>query len=65
MPGYDANITKVPKATSPVQTIVPKATMPTDTKVPKPYPEEPNVLHTEAGVAILNEDGSGLLIQVG
>lgn len=74
--GYDSLITKVPKgtsptqtilpkATSPVQTIVVKATAPTDTKVPKPYPEEPNILFTEAGIGILNEDGTGLLMQVG
>ena len=54
MTGYDAFITKVPKGTSPVIT-----------KVPKPYPEEPNILYTEAGIGILNEDGSGLLMEVG
>ena len=76
MSGYDALITKVPKATSPTQTIVSKAgspsqtivakaTAPTDTKVPKPYPEEPNILWTEAGIGILTESGQGLLMQVG
>lgn len=76
MTGYDAFITKVPKATRPSTTIVPKATQPSVTivakstnlsvtKVPKPYPEEPNILYTEASIAILNEDGTGLLMQIG
>ena len=75
MSGYDDQITKVPKGTSPTQTIVPKATSPDQTivvkatspdvtKVPKPYSEEPNILSTEAGIGILNEDGTGLLMQV-
>ena len=74
--GYDAFITKVPKATRPSTTIVPKATQPSVTivakgisptiaKVPKPYPEEPNILFTEAGIGILNEDSTGLLMEVG
>jgi len=74
--GYDSLITKVPKATRPSTTIVAKATQPSTTivakgtspvvtKIPKPYPEEPNILFTEAGIGILTEDGYGLLMQVG
>lgn len=63
--GYDSFITKVPKATQPTVTVVPKGTSPTVTKVPKPYPEEPNILFTEAGIGILQEDGTGLLMEVG
>ena len=63
--GYDSLITKVPKATQPTVTIIAKGTSPTITKVPKPYPEEPNILFTEAGIGILTESGYGLLMQVG
>ena len=74
--GYDGFITKVPKATRPSTTVVPKATRPitsvvakatspTVAKVPKPYHEEPNILFTEAGIGILQENGEGLLMEVG
>jgi len=51
---YDDNIT-----------VVPKTTAPTYTSVAKPYTIEPNGLVTEACDAILNEDGTQLLMQVG
>lgn len=55
----------VEKITGMVQTIVAKGTRPTTTKVPKPYSEDPNVLWTQLMVAILTEDGSGILAEVG
>jgi hypothetical protein len=51
---YDDNITVVPKPASL-----------TTTKVPKPYTIEPNGLFTEDCRAILNEDGTQLLAEIG
>jgi hypothetical protein len=46
-------------------TLVSKANSLTTTKVPKPYTIEPNGLFTEDEDAILNEDGTQLLAEIG
>lgn len=46
-------------------TVTPKVATPSYSEVPKPYTMEPNGLVTEDCNAILNEDGTQLLMQVG
>lgn len=46
-------------------TVIPKQTVPTYAAIAKPYTMEPNGLVTEDCQAILNEDGTQLLMQVG
>ena len=72
---YDDKITIVPKEETPVSTIVPKPEQPSYSvvvkptavysKIAKPYSIEQNGLATEDCFAILNEDGSQLLMQLG
>ena len=66
MTAYDDEITVVPKPTTPVFTVVEKPEQSTSRVIiPKPYSLEPNALLAQDGEAILNEDGTTLLLEVG